>query len=536
MKNKNSLKWLTPLLLFWSISLISHAQAGSTLSAGRHHVCAIQEDNTLICWGYNHNNQADPPDGTFSEIGAGYYFNCGLKTDGSLSCWGRDTAGETSPPPGKFIHVAVGGNHACALPDNRVPICWGANSSSQSSPLPGPFEQLALGDAHSCGLKADGTVECWGLNDHEQSNVEANTFTSIAAGYRTTCGIKTDGVAICWGRTAKSYGYLTQIDFALRADDSEYIFCGLKADSTLSCPPITSAPSGVFSYVTTGGHDTSGYDRFYGFACGIRENGLVACWGANSNDRATPPVGVKVKHIITPPPPPPPACTKSDLNKARNEGKQEAQNACKANPAACGITTTEGSACPVENTCPVCSGVESCPEIETEQVREEGKDEGIATCRTNPASCGIVNIPNLDVLSGTYLSFVLNKAIDSANTVFYNVGEKIEIDLVENFQQANRFKNVDLWVIIEMPNRDLIYKTPIIVGGFSFNPQAFRLALNSTQTTHRILELEVIEGLGGDYTFSAVYVAEGKNPMTEGFFVQRSNVARLKAVLSNTAN
>jgi hypothetical protein len=537
MKNKNSLKWLTPLLLCGSISLISNVQAGSTLSAGIDHVCAIQEDNTLLCWGANDNNQADPPSGTFSEIEVGLYFGCGLKTDGSLSCWGRDTAGETSPPPGKFIHVAVGGNHACALPDNRVPTCWGANSSSQSSPLPGPFQQLALGDAHSCGLKADGTVECWGLNDHEQSNVEADTFTSIAAGYRTTCGIKTDGVAICWGRTAKSYGYLTQIDFALVACHrcswtAEYLFCGLKADNTLSCPPITSAPSGVFSYVTTGGHD-GGSSGFQGFACGIRENGLVACWGANRYDRATPPVGVKVKHIITPPPPPPPGgCTKADLDKAR----KEAQNACQANPASCGITT--GSACPVDNTCPVCPVVETSTEIE--QVREEGKEEGIATCRTNPASCGIVNIPNLETSSGTYLSFNPKKDDEQIDViggaVFYNVGDKIGIDLAENFQQANRFKNVDLWVIIEMPNRDLIYKTPTVVGGFSFNPQAFREALNSTQTTHRILEIEVIEGLGGDYSFSAVYVAEGKNPMVDGFFVQRSNVARLKAVLSNTAN
>jgi hypothetical protein len=200
-----------------------------------------------------------------------------------------------------FLQVAVGGEHACALPDNGVPVCWGANGSSQSSPLPGPFQQLALGDAHGCGLKIDGTVECWGLNDQGQSNVEADSFTSIVAGYRTTCGIKTDGVAICWGRIAKSYGYLKQIDFALLADPDtrdEYIFCGLKADNTLSCPPITSAPSGVFSYVTTGGHqiDWSTYYLFDGFACGIRESGLVACWGENNYNRTTPPVGVTVKH------------------------------------------------------------------------------------------------------------------------------------------------------------------------------------------------------------------------------------------------
>jgi hypothetical protein len=240
-----------------------------------------------------------------------------------------------------------------------------------------------------------------------------------------------------------------------------------------------SVPNDRFTYVASG----------YNFGCGIKEDGTVACWGSNDQGRATPPEKT-ILRIGPIPPPPPPACTKSDLDKAR----QEAQKACKANPAACGITT-EGGACPVDSSCPVCSGVESCPEIETEQVREEGKEEGIATCRTNPASCGIVNIPNLDVISGTYLAFNPkkdDKKIDAiGDAVFYNVGEKIEIDLVENFQQANRFKNVDLWVIIEMPNRDLIYKTPIIVGGFSFNPQPFREALDSTQTSHNILELEL---------------------------------------------
>jgi hypothetical protein len=246
----------------------------------------------------------------------------------------------------------VGGEQACALPDNGEPICWGANASSQSSPLPGPFQQLASGNAHSCGLKADGSVECWGNNSHEQSNVAAETFSYIAAGYKTSCGIKTDGAAICWGFATNSYGYLTQIDFAVNGDPDgtahqstkEFSICGLKADSSLSCPTMSSVPSGVFSYVATGGHvarpcHDCGYTpeyhyEFHGFACGIRENGLVACWGENNNDRATPPVGVKIKQPSDfTPPSDSGGCTQADLDKAR----EEAQKACQANPASCGI-------------------------------------------------------------------------------------------------------------------------------------------------------------------------------------------------------
>jgi len=322
-------------LVFIAVSSLSipSAYAGGILSAGVDHVCGIKDDSTLICWGDNSQNQADPPDGTFKEVSAGFYFNCALSTEGSIACWGRDTAGETSPPPGKFIQIETGGNHACALAASGAPICWGANASSQVSYPPGPFQQLTLGDAHSCGLKADGTVECWGDGSKGQANIAADTFSSIAAGYKTTCGIKTDGVAICWGKTENSYGYLTQIDFALIGDPdgkghddhdgSKYIFCGLKVEQEVVCPSPTfdSTPSGRFSYVAVGGHyaDITPSNKYdvgeytpHGFACGIRENGVVACWGVNRNDRATPPVGVTLKQPTDFTPPSNTACSNGE--------------------------------------------------------------------------------------------------------------------------------------------------------------------------------------------------------------------------------
>jgi hypothetical protein len=313
-------KWSMWLVLIgMSSPLIPTVYAGNVLSAGTDHVCGIKDDNTLICWGDNSQNQADPPDGTFKEVSAGFYFNCALSTEGKVACWGRDTSGETSPPPGQFIQIEAGGNHACALAASGAPICWGANGSSQVSYPPGPFQQLTLGNAHSCGLKADGTVECWGDGSSGQANIAADTFSSIVAGFQTTCGIKTDGVAICWGKTEKSYGYLTQIDYGVtgpggyQTNDGSPILCGLKADKTLSCPSLDTVPSGVFSYVTVGGinicYDNCGSPAnyqswvFYSFACGIRENGVVACWGVNNNDRATPPVGVTLRQPtgFTPP-------------------------------------------------------------------------------------------------------------------------------------------------------------------------------------------------------------------------------------------
>ncbi len=115
----------------------------------------------------------------------------------------------------------------------------------------------------------------------------------------------------------------------------------------------------------------------------------------------------------------------------------------------------------------------------------------------------------------------------------YDVGDFIIFDLQENLKTASRFEKVDLWIAIELPSRDLLFRTPQAFNPFSSIPQAFRTALDTTDNRHRVLEFEVEPGYGGDYTFYAVYVKEGKNPITDDFPVFRSNVAMASTTLSN---
>jgi len=434
---KTPFNWLT-WLVFLAVSslLISNAYAGGVLSAGMEHVCGIKDDSTLICWGRNHINQADPPEGTFTQVSAGFNFNCALKTDASLACWGLDSAGETSPPPGQFIQVETGSKHVCALGYDGVPICWGSNSSNQVDFLPGPFQQLALGSEHSCGLKADGTVACWGSDEQGQSTPPAETtFSSIFAGHLTTCGIKNDLATICWGYENRSYGYLTQIDFAAYSS----ALCGLKVDNTASCPSMSGVPHDVFTDVTIGGYNSDSR-----FACGIKTDGLAACWGYNGYSQATPPDDVVFM--------------------------QSAQASKPSYP--------------------------SKP--------QPGKSD------TTSYSLFFTDLKQL-----------------------YNIGETLEIDLVESLQVNHPSERVDLWVVIKMPNGSLLYMTPVLVDLLSLSPQPFHESLEFSEKTTRILTFEVIPGLGGEYTVYAAYVEEGKNPMTDSFLVLKSNIASVKVVLSN---
>jgi PKD repeat protein len=114
----------------------------------------------------------------------------------------------------------------------------------------------------------------------------------------------------------------------------------------------------------------------------------------------------------------------------------------------------------------------------------------------------------------------------------YAVGETITIDLIEEVK-TNRFNRVDLWIAIQIPSGDFYFRTPLPLLPFTTKPQAFKESLESTNTTTRMLEFELIPGIGGKYTFYAVYVTEGSNPITDGKEVHRSNLATQSAILAN---
>ncbi|OQY52421.1 MAG: hypothetical protein DRR08_31015 [Candidatus Parabeggiatoa sp. nov. 2] len=529
----------------------------STLSAGIDHVCAIKgEKETLICWGRDSEGQTDAPGGTFLQVSAGYYFNCGLRSDHSIACWGQDTSGSTSPPGdtypsgGQFIQVEAGGSHACALQADGNVRCWGANGSSQSVYLPGPFTQLALGDAHSCGLRTDGSVECWGNDSHGQASTPSDTFTSISAGYKTTCGIKSDGVAACWGYINNTYGYLTQTAVSLIGDSdgtgsqSTHLVevCGIRADGSVNCPNMDSVPSGVFKHVVTGGHTKTichancgsilGYDtyhqEFYGFACGIRENNLVACWGVNHYNRATPPVGVPIK---LPDGIECPSCngdlgsgfTQINLDNAKAEGVAIGQQNCKNDPASCGIsvgfTQAEVDQKISEAVAATQQSLKACLANNTDQ-------NSLQTALDNAYQEGFNAATQ--AYSGSASSSDLVQLTGSG---FYSPRDTVNVQLKEAID-VESFEQVDLWVAIELPDGTLLYMTYDPFNQFAMIPTPFKRSLQRSNNTHQIFAFNVPPGMGGDYLFYAFFVKENSD-MTHLFRELKSNLATAKITLSN---
>lgn len=116
----------------------------------------------------------------------------------------------------------------------------------------------------------------------------------------------------------------------------------------------------------------------------------------------------------------------------------------------------------------------------------------------------------------------------------YMVGEQVQIDSVEKLAPVqSAFHRVDLWVVIVLPDGQKLFFTNDIFQKFSVDPQFFKESLSGTDNkTHRVLDFVVPEEFGGNYSFHAVYVKEGKSPM-EDFTTIRSNVARVQIMLNN---
>ncbi len=115
----------------------------------------------------------------------------------------------------------------------------------------------------------------------------------------------------------------------------------------------------------------------------------------------------------------------------------------------------------------------------------------------------------------------------------YSIGEIMKVQLKTTLNVANRFRRVDLWVAVQLPNGTLFFMTPSMFDPFSLTPQLFKSSLERTDYTWDVLQFEIPPGMGGDYTFYALYIQETKNPLTDGFIAFRSNLASASTLLQN---
>lgn len=217
------------------------------VAAGGNHGCAILEDHSLTCWGWNSSGQVDPASAATSftsprrtlasgvtHVALGFHHTCAVQA-GVVKCWGANDQGQLGgaggPDPVTVAGLsspdalAAGANHTCAIVGGRV-RCWGGNVDGQlgdgtvggfsaavvDSGVASAASTLASLVNTTCAL-VSGAVKCWGANESGQTGLGSTTTpratpdpvplpttaVSIAVGQSHACATLQTGAVFCWG-------------------------------------------------------------------------------------------------------------------------------------------------------------------------------------------------------------------------------------------------------------------------------------------------------------------------------------------------
>jgi len=144
----------------------SYTQISISDTSWNPHVCALRDDRSIDCWGWNNYKQSTPPKGTFSQVSAGRFYTCALSTEGKVVCWGQAT--NYSIPSGTFSQLCEP-NPYCGIKMDGSIACWNNGMDEYTIPT-GYFTQISCAASNSCAIREDGRVSCWGTNTYGEAS------------------------------------------------------------------------------------------------------------------------------------------------------------------------------------------------------------------------------------------------------------------------------------------------------------------------------------------------------------------------------
>ncbi|MBX2880237.1 MAG: hypothetical protein KTR32_09915 [Granulosicoccus sp.] len=284
-------------------------------------LCVITDQAELKCDTPPISLRFQPPSdlGAISAVTLGDNHVCAINLNGNVRCWGGNFYGQLDVPAAASPAIAIdaGEAHTCSITTNGSVVCWGLGSNGRTTvPDTGAqYSAVAAGVKHTCAVRTDGNVDCWGADDSRMSQFVADLppVKDVAADFDRICVLTVDGDIICNNQFSSrlpppANGPYTELAFSGGDNDGD-IICGLNEQGKVDCvvqPPTfvfdpanqslanqvqeanararrieqAARDAGPFSSIATARllPGSSGPTNFDVFGCGVTFDGSVACW------------------------------------------------------------------------------------------------------------------------------------------------------------------------------------------------------------------------------------------------------------------
>ena len=291
--------------------------------------CAIRLDGTSACWNYEVPKHADhtnhtpygytivrnqPQGGVVQELTAAIARACTLRPDGETHCWG-DFHDHINTPllggqgtltqqsgTGPLIHLYTFGTGVKLLSDGSVVDL--KSGRLPSSLAAGPYQAVGTAGEFTCALDLNGHIKCWERGRSLRIPYPDVEFKYLGVGGFTTCGIRKDDSTLhCWEWISNGRRYVlheNEPEDAFQMVDAGYgaIVCGVMVSGEARCwagwnddpgrayfwgITLNDFARNAANLVVAPNLDTHSYtmvamDR-HSFACGLRTDHSIACWG-----------------------------------------------------------------------------------------------------------------------------------------------------------------------------------------------------------------------------------------------------------------
>ncbi|HJO84629.1 MAG TPA: putative Ig domain-containing protein, partial [Candidatus Thalassarchaeaceae archaeon] len=285
--------------------------------------CARSNQGHVKCWGDNaygqlgQGNTTTASDGanemgeylaftplganrTATDIATGRYHACALLDNSSVKCWGYNSAGRTGQGTGTGN---IGDAVSEMWSDNLATIDFGAGRTAT---------EISAGSDHTCAVLDDGSVKCWGSNGNGRLGIGNSTNTgdganemgddlsavdlgtgrtaiTISAGYAHTCAILDSGVLKCWGSNGNGQlgqGHTYAVgDGYEDGSDGDSVQCHPSTNDEEDRECVALMGDGLAAIDLGEGRTAVAVSAGYAHTCAILDNGSVRCWGSNGDGR-----------------------------------------------------------------------------------------------------------------------------------------------------------------------------------------------------------------------------------------------------------